>query len=155
MQIGLSARGFHFTTFISSSVTDRLANVGNLNQSQYSRASAEYSLANTQRAVITQVYSRYFEVFRRQELLRVSNENLLRSKAQLERIVESNRVGAVPIVDVYRQQVVVGNDELALIQAEQNHANAEQNLKFKFGFNAGLLRYVSGMNVLIEYRTFQ
>lgn len=135
--VGVADAFSTYSSGISSSIIlfDGFANVGNLNQSQYSRASAEYSLVNTQRAVITQVYYRYFEVFRRQELLRVSNENLLRSKAQLERIVESNRVGAVPIVDVYRQRVVVGNDELALIQAEQNLANAKADLTFFLGLN--------------------
>jgi outer membrane protein len=135
--VGVADAFSTYSSGISSSIIlfDGFANVGNLNQSQYSRASAEYSLVNTQRAVITQVYSRYFEVFRRQELLRVSNENLLRSKAQLERIVQSNRVGAVPIVDVYRQQVVVGNDELGLIQAEQNLANAKADLTFFLGLN--------------------
>lgn len=126
-----------FDSRATSSVTlfDGFANFSNLNQARYNRASADYSLQFTERQVITQVYNLYFEVFRRQELLRVSEENLRRSKAQLERIIESNRVGAVPIVDVYRQQVVVGNDELALIQAEQNLENAKANLVYFIGLN--------------------
>jgi outer membrane protein len=126
-----------YSTGLGTSVTlfDGLSNVSRLNQSRYNQASAQYAYENTRRFVVTRVYNLYFEVFRRAELLRVSEENLRRSKAQLERIVESNRVGAVPIVDVYRQQVQVGNDELALIQAEQNLANAKADLTFYLGLN--------------------
>jgi outer membrane protein len=126
-----------YSTGLGTSITlfDGLSNVSRLNQSRYSQASAQYTYENTRRFVITRVYNLYFEVFRLKELLRVSEENLRRSKAQLERIVESNRVGAVPIVDVYRQQVQVGNDELALIQAEQNLANAKADLTFYLGLN--------------------
>ncbi len=127
----------NFSSGASSNITlfDGFSNISNLNQARYNRTSASYSLQNTERTVTTQVYNLYFEVFRRQELLKVSEENLNRSKAQLERIQESHRVGAVPIVDVYRQQVVVGNDELALIQAEQNLENAKSDLVYYIGLN--------------------
>lgn len=126
-----------YSSGISTSITlfDGFSNVSRLNQSRYNQASARYNHENTRRLVVTRVYDLYFEVFRRDELLRVSEENLRRSEAQLERIVESNRVGAVPIVDVYRQRVQVGNDELALIQAEQNLANAKADLTFFLGLN--------------------
>jgi len=122
---------------ISTNVTifDGFSNVGDLNQARYNRTSADLALRNTERTVVTQVYNLYFEVFRRQELLKVSEQNLNRSQAQLERIKESNRVGAVPIVDVYRQQVAVGNDELALIQAEQNLENSKSDLVYYIGLN--------------------
>jgi outer membrane protein len=126
-----------YSSGLSSSITlfDGFSNFSDLSQTRYFESSAQYVHENTKRFVITRVYSLYYEVFRRQELLRVSQENLRRSKAQLERIVESNRVGAVPIVDVYRQQVQVGNDELALIQAEQNLENAKAELTFYIGLN--------------------
>ncbi len=126
-----------YSSGVGTSITlfDGFSNVSRLNQSRYNQASAEYTHENYKRWVVTRVYNLYFEVFRRQELLRVSEENLRRSKAQLERIVELNRVGAVPIVDVYRQQVQAGNDELALIQAEQNLANSKAELTFYLGLN--------------------
>jgi outer membrane protein len=135
--VGFGAVTTTYSTGLGTSVTlfDGLSNVSRLNQSRYNQASAQYTHENTRRFVVTRVYNLYFEVFRRKELLRVSEENLRRSKAQLERIVESNRVGAVPIVDVYRQQVQVGNDELALIQAEQNLANTKAELTFYLGLN--------------------
>jgi outer membrane protein len=122
---------------VNSSVTlfDGFSNIGVLNQARYNRESADLNVQNTERLVVTNVYNLYFDIFRRQELLRVREENLKRSQAQLERIIESNRVGAVPIVDVYRQQVQVGNEELQLIQAEQNLENAKSDLIFYLGLN--------------------
>jgi len=135
--IGTSAAITNYSTGISSNVTifDGFSNISDLNRSRYDQSVSEYSLENTRRFVVTRVYTMYFDVFRRKELLRVSEENLRRSQAQLGRIIESNRVGAVPIVDVYRQRVQVGNDELALIQAEQNLENAKADLVFFLGLN--------------------
>ncbi len=126
-----------YNTGVGGSINlfDGFANFGNLNQARYTQSSAELMLEGTRRGVTTRVYTLYFDVFRRRELLRVSEENLRRGSAQLERIVESNRVGAVAIVDVYRQQVQVGNDELGIIQAEQNLANAKAELTFFLGLN--------------------
>ena len=55
-------------------------------------------------------------------------DNLKRSRRQLERITESNKVGAVALADVYRQQVQVGNDELAVISAQSTYESSKADL---------------------------
>ncbi|TLY33281.1 MAG: TolC family protein [Ignavibacteria bacterium] len=119
-----------FSTGLSSQVTlfNGFANTSRVSQSQSTAAAADYSLDRTQQTTINTTVQLYLDVVRTSQLLKVSEDNLKRSEKQLDRITESNKVGAVAVADVYRQKVQVGSDELALIQTQSAHEKAKADL---------------------------
>jgi outer membrane protein len=121
-----------FSSGLSANMTlfNGFANTANLNRAQSNVAAAENTLYRTRQQKVYETTQLYLNVLRTRELLKVSEENLKRSQKQLERIQESNRVGALSLADVYRQQVQVGSDELALIQAQSNYDKAKADLAF-------------------------
>ncbi len=128
----------NFSARISSGLTlfDGMANIATVDQSILNKQGSEYTLARTKQDITYQIQAGYYNVLRDKQLLATAQENLSRSKQELERIQELNRVGSVPLADVYRQQVVVGQAELAVINADNDEKNARADLAYLVGLKA-------------------
>jgi outer membrane protein len=132
LPIGQTSTSNSFSTGINTSVTlfNGFTNTSNVTRATAGAASAEHSLDRTRQTVVFQTQSLYYNVLRNEQLVKVNDDNLKRDQKQLDQIVESNKVGAKALADVYRQQVQVGNDELALISAQNTHEKAIADLVF-------------------------
>lgn len=118
------------------SIFDGFANVATVQQSIRNQHGASFDLARTKQDITFQIQAAYYNVLRFKRLKLATVENMKRSRKQLERIQEMNRVGSVPLADVYRQQVQVGRDELTLIQTDNDVKNSLADLAFLIGLRA-------------------
>ncbi|HUN66536.1 MAG TPA: TolC family protein [Bacteroidota bacterium] len=112
------------------------ANTSNVSRAKATSNASELTLSRTEQTTIYQTQTLFLNVVRTSELLAVAQDNLKRSNKQLEQIVESNKVGAVALADVYREQVQVGNDELSVITAQNDFENAKADLVAFLGVSA-------------------
>jgi outer membrane protein len=120
-----------YSASVRSNLTlfDGFANIANLNRSEAETQAAELNLKRTQQSIIYQTHQRYLILYKNFQLLKVNEENLKRSRQQLQRIEETNKVGAAALADVYRQRVNTANDELGLINAQNDYDKSKNDME--------------------------
>jgi outer membrane protein len=116
-------------------IFDGLNREGSLGRSMSQLAAAEMTFGRTKQQIVFSVESAYLGVLRNEQFVKVNKQNLERDRRQLERITEQNKVGAVSIGDVYRQQSLVATDEFNLISAENSFNKSKADLLSLIGLD--------------------
>ncbi len=148
---------------ISSSLVlfDGLNNIYGADRGILNARAAESGHQRRRQDVIFLVKQGFYNSLRLQQLVKVNESNLERSRKQLERVRAMNQVGSVPLADVYRQQVQVGRDELGLLQSENDFRNSLVDMQTMLGLDprspfdidaAGLAESVDSAG-MARYRT--
>lgn len=105
-----------------------MANWANISQSKQDVKAAEYQLEKLKQDIVYQTTEYFYAVVNAKELMKVQEENVKYNQKQLETISERNKLGSIPVADLYAQQVQSGNAELQLIEAENSYETALSEL---------------------------
>ncbi|MCB0746176.1 MAG: TolC family protein [Ignavibacteriae bacterium] len=107
---------------------DGLANYASISQAENNLESSKFSLEKFKQDIIYTTTTLYYLVVSNEELVKVREDNEKFNKKLLETITERNKLGSIPIADVYTQQVSYGNAQLLLIQAQNDYETSKNNL---------------------------
>jgi outer membrane protein len=105
---------------------DGLANISNIASAEDNLDAANLNLDRFKRNIVQTTKIYYYTILKNKALLKVKEENFKYNDKLLETITEKNKLGSVPVADLYAQQVQTGGAEVQLIQA-QNNVDVAQN----------------------------
>lgn len=106
---------------------DGLSNYARISQAEKDYESSKFNLDKLKQDIVYTTTQFYYGVISSGELVKVREDNVKFNEKQLETIKERNKLGSIPIADVYTQQVSVGNAQLLLIQAQNAYETAKNN----------------------------
>lgn len=121
----------------SLNVSQRLFDFGRnwntIRQAKATYESSTQSLEATRNSVFATVKRRYLELLKELKLEQEYAEAVERSKEQLNKTRSMFEIGSVAQIDVYRQEVILGTDEINLINQRNIVQIAKGNLNVAMG----------------------
>lgn len=106
---------------------DGLSNYANISKAKNNLESSEFTLYKLREDIVYSTKLFYNAVISSQDLVAVREDNVKFNEKLLEQIKERNKLGSIPIADVYTQQVSAGNAQLLLIRARNSYETAKNN----------------------------
>lgn len=107
---------------------DGTANYENISLEKQNLTVLKTNYEKTKQDIIVKIYQRFFEVIKRQKIVETNIENLKVSVEQLNRIKEYVNVGKKTQSDVYKQDVLVAQNELSILSSENEFAKSKVEL---------------------------
>lgn len=133
-----SRNSYSYSVTSSLTLFDGFSMFQNSDRSVLNFEASEQSHKRREEMLVYSIQQGFYNVLRLQQLVKVNEGNLERSRQQLSRIQEMNAVGAVALADVYRQQVQLGRDELTLLQSQNDYQNALIDFQILMGLSADM-----------------
>ncbi|MCP5061523.1 MAG: TolC family protein [Ignavibacteriae bacterium] len=121
-------RSYNLRAGGSITLFNGLSNYAKISQKNKNLESAELNLEKLKQDIVYNTATFYYAVLGNKELVKVREDNVTFNQKLLETITERNKVGAIPLADVYTQQVQYGNAQLLLIQAENDYESSINSL---------------------------
>jgi outer membrane protein len=109
------------STGLSSSLTlfDGGKNLSSLRSARADQEASEQDLARTKQSAVFTVASNFVGLTNANEQLKVQEENLTALQSQEQQIDAFVKAGSRPVADLYQQQALVANAQLAVAQAQR------------------------------------
>ncbi len=120
----------NFNLSLNSNVTlfDGFANYERVDLENENERSLRLSLEREKNSLVISVNQYFFEVLKKEQVVKTNEDNLSESIAQLEKIKEYYNVGKKTIADVYKQEVQVAQNELSLEQSKNDFRKSKVDL---------------------------
>lgn len=109
---------------------DGFSNYENIELSRKIKTNLLIQLEKNKQDIILNIISSYINTLKNQQVVKINEATLVDSKSQLEKIKKFVEVGKKTVSDIYKQEVLVGQNELSLEQSKNNFNKSLAELVF-------------------------
>lgn len=126
----LSTKSDNFGVGLSSNVTlfNGFANYDNIELQKQNIASQKLNLEQAKSDIVMGIYQFFFDVLKKEQILKANEDNLAVSREQLARIKEYVNVGKKTQSEVYKQDVQVAQNEMSVLSSANELSKSKVEL---------------------------
>ncbi|MGV8017665.1 MAG: TolC family protein [Ignavibacteria bacterium] len=126
----LSTTSDNFGVGLSSNVTlfNGFANYDNIELQKQNIASQKLNLEQAKSDIVMGIYQFFFDVLKKEQILKANEDNLAVSREQLARIKEYVNVGKKTQSEVYKQDVQVAQNEMSVLSSANELSKSKVEL---------------------------
>ena len=126
----LSTTSDNFGVGLSSNVTlfNGFANYDNIELQKQNIASQKLNLEQAKSDIVMGIYQFFFDVLKKEQILKANEDNLAVSRDQLARIKEYVNVGKKTQSEVYKQDVQVAQNEMSVLSSANELSKSKVEL---------------------------
>lgn len=126
----LSTKSDNFGVGLSSNVTlfNGFANYDNIELQKQNIASQKLNLEQAKSDIVMGIYQFFFDVLKKEQILKANEDNLAVSRDQLARIKEYVNVGKKTQSEVYKQDVQVAQNEMSVLSSANELSKSKVEL---------------------------
>jgi outer membrane protein TolC len=128
-----SFNNYAFSVSYNQTLWDFGRSIQTIKQAKAGFEAASQNLASARNDVYATINQRYLELLKAVKLEQEFQQAVGRSREQLRRTQSMYEIGSVAQIDVYRQEVILGTDEVSLINQTNAVAIAKGNLNVAMG----------------------
>jgi outer membrane protein len=122
----------NFNLGLNSQVTlfNGFANYQSIELENQNESSLKMQFEKTKTDVVINIYQKFFDAVKKEKIVKTNEGNLQNSKDQLEKIKEYVNVGKKTVSEVYKQDVQVAQNELAVEQSINDYSKSKIDLLY-------------------------
>ena len=142
----------NFGVGVNSSVTlfNGFSNLAQIDLQEQNETAVILQLDKQKYDIVFNINTAYFDILKKEKIVYANEENLKDSKLQLDRIKEYMNVGKVTITDVYKQDVQVAQNELAVERSKNEYRKSKVDLLLAMNTDMNTEFTVSNKNIKTE-----
>ncbi len=128
-----TGRNYFFEARVGQNIFDGGRWYWNIKKTKIEQEISNYQLLASRQNIVVTVRQLYIDLLKQQKLLQVKKQAVERSEEQLKQVQSMYEVGSAARVDVYRSEVNLGNDRIALLNQQTTVMEARQALNLAMG----------------------
>lgn len=142
----------NFGVGLNSSVTlfNGFSNLAQIDLQEQNETAVILQLDKQKYDIVFNINTAYFDILKKEKIVSANEENLNDSKLQLDRIKEFMAVGKVTMTDVYKQDVQVAQNELAVERSKNDYRKSKVDLLLAMNTDMNTEFTVSNKNIKTE-----
>lgn len=136
----------NFNLSLRSDITlfDGLSNYERVDAAKFTRTRLVTLLQKTKQDIVFKLLTDYVTILKNQRVVLIDSATLEDSKAQLERVKVFVEIGTKTVADIYKQDVIVAQNELAIEQARNAYDKSIADLVFDANMSQNRTYTVAG-----------